>query len=438
MDTQVEARSVAWTALTTIFLVVLGLLASIITARLLGPERQGAVSLYIVFASTIAQLAGLGAQSALTYFFHRKKGERQQVWQTYLFQLAVVALPASLLVSLFFRPEQGSAAQLNGVLAGLLMLITLFRASLLGAFYSLENYRLANVYALIGDQAFSFATLILAAAGALSVTSLLIATCALSFTSLVAQQYQLTRAYGLRFIPWPVPALAGSFFRYGVSAFGTTFLRILNQRSVYALVAQRFGLHQLGIFSVAYGIAERVPDVTRPLLTVAQPKSVRLVAGDQSEGVQYVVKRAATAAALLLLLFPPAYAVVFYGIPILYGDAYRASVVPALLLLPGAFLYAHQRILALVYTATNTQVRSLVFQGTSLAFLGVSLIVLGSSLSVAALLFSVGQLLTSLLMAFDIARSYGVPMRQFLPGFSQTFSFIRTQCSQILRRSSQS
>jgi O-antigen/teichoic acid export membrane protein len=131
-------------------------------------------------------------------------------------------------------------------------------------------------------------------------------------------------------LPWNT---ARAFARYALSAYLAGSQQFLIKRLDVLLVSFFFDIRAVGLYSVAYAVAELLLLLPQRLGSLYLPRvaAQRLAAGNAAEvalSSSVVSVGAVIAAAVVSFLAPPA-------IRLLYGPAFVPSIVPLLLLLPG-------------------------------------------------------------------------------------------------------
>lgn len=411
----------------TFFMVALGFVGSIVAARALGPSLQGIASFILVMSTVVAQAAGLGIQAAATYFLNRKGLSKQETVGQVIAQLLVMSVPV-VAIFLIFTPsvpatEVFFGVPLQGVIGpylAALAVATLWRANVLGLFFAFEDYKRANVWSLVGDQAFAVTVVVLAMLGQLRLDSLLVVLLGSVVGITLAQAIRLSRSHKVAVRPsWSMERLR-EFIIYGVQSYLMVLVRVAQQRMAYFLVAAAGGYAALGQFSISYS-AERAVDVTRPFVIAHFPEASRQAKGGGEGNSALLIKSVRQFLALSLFLLPLGMAALYWAIPILYSQQYKPAALPAALLLPGMLAWALLRIFLNFLASQNKQMQALRIQGIAIVIQAAALGALWATQTLSLVSVAVAFSLVSMGMlgaiVFTIIRTENILLRLFSPDF---------------------
>ncbi|MBI4200054.1 MAG: oligosaccharide flippase family protein [Chloroflexi bacterium] len=320
--------------------------ASVVTARILGPEGKGVVVILGTLAATMVQFGSLGLTAANVHFTARGGEQVSRLAGT----SAWVALGAGgglgivVLAGAAWRPDLLPGVPLVLLLVTVLSLpfllgSQLFQNLLLGmeairAYNGLELLRtglgLGAVLGLFGLRALNVASLILASA------ILAVAVCVLA-----------VRAVGARAVlSWRFDALTfRAALGYGVIFFVNNLLAFLLLKSDLFLVNHFLGTGGAGIYSVSVQIADLLLMAPATLGTLLFPRLSAIQ--DPIERTQTCLQFARLAgggmavACLLAGITSPGL------IPLIFGAAFYPAWVPLVILLPGIWLLALESVLVM-------------------------------------------------------------------------------------------
>ncbi len=336
---------------TAIVSVPVQVITSVLLARYLSVEQRGLFAVALSFTMTLAAVAELGWGPAAIYRLRRAGAPRPRVATTAL----AAALAISGAVALVCIPLESwiSARFLDGSPSRIFYLaLAIFPFALGLTLFSsiaraLDRFALQNSALLANNVGRLAATAIVLVAWGGALEEVLVA-------------YLLVQAAATLYL------IASVFYTTGVD------LRV-DLREIQATV--RFGvpvyvsrtagqLHQrLPIFLIAYflsdpselaffAVAAAVESMLRMLPEAIGGALFPQLAGLQASQVRVLTARACRHCLLWVggsLL--AAGAVAPFAIPLLYGAPYAASTVPFLVLLPGAWLYAMQRVFSNYFAA---------------------------------------------------------------------------------------
>jgi O-antigen/teichoic acid export membrane protein len=196
----------------------------------------------------------------------------------------------------------------------------------------------------------------------------------------------------------------------------TNLIGLLNYRVGLFVVEQQLGLAATGVYSIAVVVAELLWFVSGSL---TQAVYGRIGTPDGARAAATAARVARLGVGLLLLVAPLLWLAAWALLPRLMGEAYRASLVPLALLLPGALLFGGASALSAWFTnhAGRPQVPARV-AALSLLVNGVLAVLLVPHLGPAgaALAASVAYTLTVVVLAALFVRKAGVAWRTLILG----------------------
>jgi O-antigen/teichoic acid export membrane protein len=359
-------RNAASVFATSLVNVPIGLATSVILARWLSVEDRGLYSVAVSFATIAALLLQLGWPSASIYRLKRVRSDPAQVTSAAL----VAATAASLLligVTLAF--EQAISERLLGGARPRVLYLALavvpfqLVATLLAAVArGVDRFGIQNTFQ-IAVTALTLITTAgvlmlgdgsLEAALAALLVSQVVAT--VVFTVLVVRQTGLT---------WRVaPAELREGLRFGLKSYLQSLAGRMHERVDVLLLAYLLrDPEQIALYTIAVGVIQRLKVLPEAVGTALLPRLSGMPEAEAARFTRFVCRHAFAWSVLIslgLALCAPLL------LTLLYGEAYRESVTPFLILLPGMLLLTIYRVLARYFTAIDRQQANIWSQVASL------------------------------------------------------------------------
>lgn len=319
---------------TNILVAVLSVPTSIVVARVLGPYDKGVYTLVLLIPSLLYQLGNLGLTGANTYFIGRKRFRLTDITSNSLvFGLTASAVLAALflLAYRFFLPPffQGVAPSLIYlVLLGIPFSITpIYFQHVLLAKSRVREFNILNILQpalLLGG---SVLVLLFLNKG---VFSLVLLSILISVVMFGVSLFLVKRLTQIRFrLKW---SLLKESLGYGIKIHLANFFTFLHYRSDMLLVSYFVGATQVGLYSIAVGIAEAtwlisgsIQTILFPAISSAGPTESREMA---TTLLRHTLLLTTVTCALLAVIGR-------WAIDIVYGSAFQPSFIPLLVLLPG-------------------------------------------------------------------------------------------------------
>jgi O-antigen/teichoic acid export membrane protein len=335
------------TVITNYVTLVCGFLASLLLARQLGPSGRGEVTAAYLWPQTLVYLAGFGIEEASLYFSARLEGRTPALLSNALMfaliQCAII-IPLGFLLLPFLLAEQ-SADVIDG---SRLLLATIPFAFMTLYGSNVLRGRLRIPYCNAIQLVFPVSTLLgivwMSATHTLSLDSVV----RLYLSAFVlALTVTLAILLGLRLwspfrLDW---GLAKQMLRFGAKIQPGAISQLANLRLDQMLMAAFLPAAQLGLYTVAVSassITSVVPSAIRSILTPTVAQGQHSGAEGSTAAIEkrlhrYWLVNAASGLALLL--------VIPWLLPLIYGDAFRQSVLPAEILVVAAVLLGGKQIL---------------------------------------------------------------------------------------------
>jgi O-antigen/teichoic acid export membrane protein len=329
------ARFVRWNVLGTGTSLVIGFLASVLLARLLGPADRGLLAVMIAAGTLALVVSAGGLPVSVVYFASRREREGPAILGNCLLHAAVLTAILVPGVLLFYHPVASLFSHGRGgrtwVLAAALVPITFLAWTTASQLQGMLEFGRLNVLLVLQRVAYALAILILLGVLSLGVSAGLIAA-AIGSAVTIAGSVILILRLGPPRLDF---ALMTEMLTYGVKAQVGSILEIANGRLDVIILGFYRPPSQVGYYVVAQAIAEIVVQ----LATAFQWSNMALISRDQGAdpeaSTSAVALRHLTLITGLATLFNAAFGtlVILLG----YGKAFHPAVVPMLILLPGVW-----------------------------------------------------------------------------------------------------
>lgn len=336
-------RSMITTVAGNVGVLTLNLATGVLSARLLEPEGRGtfaAVSVFVVIAAALGQN---GLSDAGTYFAARERERAGAIASTCVALVSLLAVITSVLalvaVPVVFAAQPRATvdvARLAVLATGAVMLAQLG----LGLTAGLKRFTALALYRLCQPLLFLVGLVTLAVTGRATAGSALVVF--LGSYAVLAGVVLISLLWSLG---WRRPelSLARSLAGYGVRLQGQIVGNVGNTRLDLAILPAVVAAAEIGLYSVAVSVASIVIALFATLGGVVSPLATtgdRAVAMRLVERTTRMVLVAASLCALGLAVLGP------WLLTFAYGEAYRNSVDPLRLLLPGCVFLAASYLLS--------------------------------------------------------------------------------------------
>jgi O-antigen/teichoic acid export membrane protein len=354
---------------TRVAIVLVNIPTSVLVARLLGVEGQGAYSSSIILPTLFAFAGLLGVDSAHTFLLSKKQFTRAQVCgQSVVLtaSLAAIITPLYLLFLRFYGPAQDPA--LRPLLAAGAALVPVLLAKYLSVAFMLglediRRFNLANLIqaaVLLGLMSLNLLVLHGGAGGALM--SYLASEVAVTCVGLAVAR-RAASAAGERLIARPPAALLRRSLVYGLQGHAGNILVLFTYRFDTFLVLSLAGLPAQGLYSIAVLLAEKLSHIPESVQVVLFPRLSALDAAEANRLTPRVVRSSllatAVAAVALWLLSRPL-------LLLFFGSEYVDSLAAFRVLIPGVVMLSIGKILSTDFSGRDKRVYYTV--GTAIAF----------------------------------------------------------------------
>lgn len=436
------AQNSATTLATQIASYALNFCAGIIIARSLGPAGKGTLSLVVLSHVLLLTVSNLGLAAACSFLIARRGFSLGQVGRHAVaaaagLGLATVALTAMIINFLpanLVSPSQRVYVLLAAGLVPLALATQFLNGALVGAgqIIWLNGLTLAQAFINVAGLVLFLLVLQLGLAGGLSAwTVTVVSTCLLTVTVTFWRARHLGRQPADGTTRWN-RALTDEGIRYGMRAYPAGVVSFLNLRSDQFLLGYLAGTASVGVYSVAVTVAELLLFFPRSLATALMPR----ITGADSVSAKHMAASACRHTIGGALLSAAILVPIGLLIPVLFGEAYRPSILPFFLLLPGLAAYALAPVLSTYFSGQlGRPIVTSLFAGISLALDVLLVWALVPRLGVpgAALASTLAYTATISAMVAYFRRLTGVSLREMFAVRMQDLAAYRTVFDPLLR-----
>jgi O-antigen/teichoic acid export membrane protein len=330
--------------------------AVLMLARALGPTGRGTIAFITVSALVLARVAGLGVGEATAVLAARRAEQRGALLANVVLFMAASALVAAtvacavLLAAPDERPAGIGSTEL--VILGLATVVSALVEA--GAAFLLGCGRFRRLALITATASWVYPVLlgVIWLAGGLTVAR---AAAAWVLGESVRASLLLRSSVRGVGVAGPSLRLLRGSMSFGVRAWIGTLSRFLNFRVDQILMGFLASEAALGIYAVAVNASEALLYLPAATATALLPVAARAGAGERADQTVRAFRSAALVTAGALVL---AAALGPLLLPLLFGTAFRDSVEPFLLLLPGALGFAATAVFSSGLMASSAPGRS--------------------------------------------------------------------------------
>jgi O-antigen/teichoic acid export membrane protein len=415
--------------------VLLGLLVSVIIARVLGPNGNGIYTKITLLPTTLETLLNLGVISAGVYFVGQKKYEIKDIVKTNTYSGLLISMMTivvgAIVVQLFADKVFQGVPHNYMYLILIIMPLLLLNDVYLVVFQGVQDFRSFNALAL-ARQIANLGTLALF----LFVFHTGVVGTVFSFSLGVLGQFLLT-LYLLK-KRMQITVFSGKFskdyyqksFSFGIKAHFSNILSFINYRADMFIISAYLTSSAVGLYGVAVSIAEKLWIISQAIASVLYP----VISSSTDENSR---NRLTSVICRNVLFFSIVGGIIFYlasdlVFAVLFGTKYNQSSYLLKLLMPGIILFSVDRILSgdlagrgkpelNMYTSIFTVVANIALNIYWVPRIGIA----GSSIA-SAITYSLSSFIKMVLFK----RYTGVPYSQFLFPQKEDLVFIK----QIIRK----
>lgn len=326
------SKYVALTTAANMAIALLGMIAGVFLARILGVPGRGEFAAIVNWPALVTTLGTLGLTTAIGYYAGRRVNEGGRILTTGVLTLLAWSLPLCL-ISFIIMPVLLSMQPPSVVQAARTYLwivpVQFIVLSTFGALQGLGQLVLWNGLRFIAPIA--WLAVVLIGWGANTLTPISLAYSHLLITGGVA--VVMLAIAGLRIhgpFRFEARRLSG-MLGYGLPSIFASVPQLLNLRLDQLLMAALLPTRQLGLYAVAVTWSSALSPVLTSISQVAFPRMIALPdRQSQGEALQRMLRLSILIAALLVI---GALLVTPWAIPLLFGADFSASVPAACLLM---------------------------------------------------------------------------------------------------------
>jgi O-antigen/teichoic acid export membrane protein len=401
---------------------ILNLFTGLVLARALAPAGRGEVAAALVVAQLFGWFASFGARQALTYRISVEPASARALVATWLcmlpfaggigIALAELALPA------LFSAQSSEALDVARVFA-LTTALFCWSEMVYGGILGHQRFLQWNLLRVGQPALIAVGYVCFELTSGLTVdTALYVNAGALAIVPAIGLG-SLIRSHGLGL---PRVQLARESLSYGLRSHLGGLAAMLNARLDLLLMPAFLSAASVGHYAVSTNVVGVIAGITGTLSYIVLPAAARKGAQGSRTVVLSMhatfVVGLATAAGLAIaapLL-----------IPLLYGEAFRPSVTPMLLLLPGVVVWTPAIVLMGGLEAVNRPMTGSIPQivAAVLTVTGLSLFLARGGINAAAAVSSIAYASAFVIAAFLYTSVTGTARRQLLPSLTLYRGFI--------------
>lgn len=343
------------TFLSRILVTFINVPISMLVARRLGVEGQGAYSAVVAMTSLWTTLSLLGVDAAHTYYLAGKRFSLAQVVSNSILWSVGLGLVATPLYLLLAPLVEGDRTQiLDGVLtlsalAVPLGILKYFSLSIFLGEGRVERFNLLNVLSNLALLGLLVLLLWVAPGGIAEAVSAYVASLAVFAVGLLLWIGARVRKDGP--FRWsPHRGLASGSLIYGLKGHLGNLVVQLTYRSDQILVTRILGLEAQGFYSIAVLLAEKLSQISASIQLVLFPR----ISAVSREEANRITPAAVRFTLLVVLVAAVALALLGRGIvQLLYGDAFMPALPAFFVLLPGIVVLSVSKLLAVDLSGRN-------------------------------------------------------------------------------------
>ena len=333
-------QKVGETFATRILLIGMGLVTSVLVARILGPEGRGLYAVAMAVGAIGVQFGNLGLHASNTYYVARERSLLPALIGNTLLVSFVVGGSGSVLAWIVFslRPE---LAPVHGLLLALSLLWIPFGLAYLllqNLLLGIQEVRAYNKIELNNQFVAVVLTGLVILGGIVSVETVFVA----GFIALVASFSLALLGLKKHAKDFCLPSLSlfRDNIRYGIKAYLAAFFSFLVLRIDLLMVKYMLGAEQTGYYSIAVTMADLVNMLPVVVATILFPK----ICASESAAEKWIMTKKVTVVTGVILASFCGLAVIIARplVRVLYGKPFLPSVPAFVWLMPGIFFLGVQ------------------------------------------------------------------------------------------------
>lgn len=328
--------------------ILLGLVASVVLARVLGVEGQGTYALLILVPISMHLFLCLGIPSATVYYLGQKTYDSRSIVYTNIVTSLVLSTISMVLGSLFCWWYFGSVVGKDWWLAILSIPFLFLHRALLTVFQGIEDFTSYNFASIFSQFSLLASILCLVFGLQWSVKGALIAFLLSQLSTVFLLFYFLYKNALLNAGLYQAEYAKESIV-FGLKGYISNILTFINYRADVFLIAYYCDLFAVGWYTVAVALVEKIWVISQAVSTVIYARLSNMTDAQEQALLTAQVARIVSFISLLLgVLF---FLLAKFAIILLYGQAYAASYQALIYLLPGILALALSRVLSHYFAA---------------------------------------------------------------------------------------
>lgn len=334
------ARNSAETFLTRIFLICLGLITTVIIARILGPEGRGIYAVAVAVAALGSQLGNLGLHASCVYFVARDNKLLPALWGNAISAGLAIGVLVSIVVCFmvtFFNVF--SLLKNNMVLYWTLVLLPISLIYLLAQnlLLGLQLIRTYNVVEIIAKVSGVFGIITLFFLDWIKVDLILAITVCSSIIATVICLKKLNSMASPEF-SWPV---FKNMILYGIKPYFSDLISFIMLKSNILFVGFLLGAEEAGYYSIVVQLSDIIIMLPMTIGMIAFPR----ISAMQEGQWEFIKKLTQQVALLMIVICIIAALLAKPMIPLLFGKSFIKSIPLFSLSLIGIYFLSVQSVL---------------------------------------------------------------------------------------------
>jgi len=337
-----------------VFILLLGIVTSIIIARVLGPEGKGIYTLAILLPTLLMTFTNLGIGSASVYYIGKKKYSLIEIFGCniiFSILVSIFVIIVGLVVIFFFGNKIFPGVVKEYLLLALCLApFQIFLTFVVNIFLGLQEFKKYNFIALIQHIIF-FALIIIFLLGLQYGIKAVIAAQILSSALACVALFFLTKKEAGGIILYMKKSLFKDFFNYGSKIYLIKIFSFLHLKVDIFMINILLNPLEVGFYSIAVGLSDKIWLISRSAATVLFPKVCSETDDKKLKEFTPLVCRNILWITIVIatsLFFLSSYVIVLF-----YSEQFNKSILPFQILLIGAIAISGSRILANDLTARN-------------------------------------------------------------------------------------
>ena len=345
------ARDSSYNLIRQIWIIVIGLIVSIILARGLGTEQRGIYTLAVLLPEILVIFLNLGVAPASVFFISRRKIDPSQTFG-YNTSLALWISAGSIiiggLVIIFVSDWLFPNVPTSLLLLSLLIIpLSLLIQYLNAIFQGLQDFRSFNLISMTSQLAMLILVILFVWILPLSSIGAMISYLGSNIVGLILLFVLLFHKVGApsRWNFFLNISYIRQIMDYSIKVHLSNAFTYLNYRIDNLILNRISGPNPVGLYSISVGLSERLWIPSVAIGSVIFSRIASLEEGDiRREEITPLTTRFVLLLSILIALIAAPILVVL--IPILYSNEYLGSIQPLLLLIPGTIAFNVGRILS--------------------------------------------------------------------------------------------